>query len=237
MRGFGLFLRSRGQRPEFEKIISEKGLFLILSGYNYGMTSSPELPALYLVLSGPKMVARGPLATVLPVLRQQSAEQGPAAVLVFREESGRQIDFDLRKEDAALIAAEAQPLSASSGPGRPRLGVVAREVTLFPRHWEWLEAQPNGASAALRRLVDQARKAEPAAEKARRVRDALYRVLNAVGGDLPGFEEVIRALYARESGHLDALVQAWPPDLCAYAQERYREAERLEKSGETQEGV
>ena len=99
------------------------------------------------------------------------------------------------------------------GPGRPRLGVVAREVTLLPRHWDWLNDQPGGASAALRRLVDQARKANAGRDRIRRAQEATYRFMSAMAGDEPGFEEATRALFAGRPAVFDALTDAWPPDV------------------------
>nr|WP_308238347.1 DUF2239 family protein [Phenylobacterium sp. J367] len=96
------------------------------------------------------------------------------------------------------------------------MGVVAREVTLLPRHWDWLAAQPGGASAALRRLVEEARRSNEGADRAREAQEALYRVMSALGGDLPGFEEAIRALYAADDPRFDALISAWPDDIRAY---------------------
>ncbi|MFY0534142.1 DUF2239 family protein [Nannocystis pusilla] len=51
------------------------------------------------------------------------------------------------------LAAEEPP--ARTGPGRPKLGVVSREVSLLPRHWEWLERQPSGSR---RRCADSSRR-------------------------------------------------------------------------------
>ncbi len=73
------------------------------------------------------------------------------------------------------------------GRGRPKLGVVAREVTLLPRHWDWLNAQPGGASVALRKLVEQARRANGDADRARAAREAAYHFMSAMAGDLPAF--------------------------------------------------
>jgi hypothetical protein len=91
--------------------------------------------------------------------------------------------------------------------------VVAREVTLLPEHWEWLAAQPSGVSAALRRLVDAARRRAPGEERARRARDATSQFLTAMAGDRPGYEEATRALYAGDRSRFDALVRAWPKDV------------------------
>ncbi|HEY3352187.1 MAG TPA: DUF2239 family protein [Polyangia bacterium] len=105
------------------------------------------------------------------------------------------------------------PGAVRTGPGRPKLGVVCREVSLLPRHWEWLAQQPNGISAALRRLVDDARKREPDRERARRARDAASRFMTVMAGDRPGFEEASRALYAGERERFAALTSDWPEDI------------------------
>ena len=107
-------------------------------------------------------------------------------------------------------------------PGRPKLGVVAREVTLLPRHWEWLNGQPGGASVALRKLVEEASRAKVGLDRARRARDAAYRFLTAMAGDMPGFEEAIRALFAGNSEGFQSQTEAWPPDIRDYS---YRMAE------------
>jgi hypothetical protein len=104
------------------------------------------------------------------------------------------------------------------------LGVVSREVSLLPRHWDWLEQQPNGASAALRRLVDQARKHEPGKERARLATEAAGRILSAMAGNLPGYEEASRALYAADRAHFEELILEWPRDIRAYIQRLVEDA-------------
>lgn len=156
-------------------------------------------------------IASGPLAEVALAVRH--AGEG-ARLLVFSDASGRQIDLDLRGTDAEITArhgADSEP----RGRGRPRLGVTAREVTLLPRHWEWLADQPGGASAALRRLIDTARKVPDAQRRA--ARDAAYRFMAAIGGDLPGFEEAARSLYADDRPGLEARIAAWPADIAGHA--------------------
>jgi hypothetical protein len=141
---------------------------------------------------------------LLPLVRRWAATHGEAGILGFSDRSGVQIDFDLR----GVMADRA-------GPGRPKLGVVAREVTLLPRHWEWLRAQPGGASGALRRLVDAASKTPEA--KARQARDAAGRFLTAIAGNLPGYEEATRALYSGDAEGFRACMAAWPDDIRAHA--------------------
>jgi hypothetical protein len=111
-------------------------------------------------------------------------------------------------------AAQAQPgTEAPRRPGRPKLGVVAREVTLLPRHWEWLNGQPGGASVALRKLVEDARRGSASKDRARRMQEAAYRFMSAMAGNLPGFEEATRALFAGEPDRLAEHVRAWPEDV------------------------
>lgn len=145
-------------------------------------------------------LATGSREEVVAALRAMPAMERASDLLVFDDEDGRQIDLDL--SDSAPVTAE-----APRPRGRPSLGVVAREVTLLPRHWDWLGEQPGGASAALRRLVDAARKAE--GDNAAR-RNAAYRFLTAIAGDRPNYEEAIRALYANDRARFETLSEGWP---------------------------
>jgi uncharacterized protein len=162
----------------------------------------------YTAFAGERLLATGSKRSVLVALK---AYGGPDRVLAFDDATGRQVDFDLRgTTDEVLARADALP---RSGPGRPRLGVVSREVSLLPRHWEWLEEQPSGISGALRRLVDEARKREPDQARARRAREAADRFMWTMAGDLPGCEEASRALYAGDAKRLRALIRGWPGDV------------------------
>jgi hypothetical protein len=163
--------------------------------------------------SGFQRVAGGTRAEVLAQLRQRA---DAASVLLFDDSTGAQVDLDLR-EEAAPAEPEAHD-EAPRGVGRPKLGVVAREVTLLPRHWDWLGRQPGGASVALRRLVDEARRGNPDRDTERAAREATYRFMTAIAGDLPGFEEATRALFAGECERFNELVASWPEDIQAHLQ-------------------
>lgn len=169
----------------------------------------------YVAFSNARRVAAGALTDVLPVLKRRHEKDASELVLVFEVETGRQVDFNLRRSLAELLE-EAEP-SSPRGPGRPRLGVVSREVSLLPRHWDWLEQQPSGISAALRRLVEQAIKTEPGRERARRIRAALSQVLSAIAGNRPNYEEACRALFAGDAARFEALIERWPRDVRDYA--------------------
>lgn len=187
-----------------------------------------ETTPLYAAFSGPRRLALGPLRDVLPVLKQRFDEDCSDLPLLFELESGRQVDFDLRGSLEEILEREA-PVPVR-GPGRPKLGVTSREVSLFPRHWEWLETQPGGISGALRRLVEQAIKTEPGKERARRMREALGRFLSTMAGDRPHYEEVTRALYQGDLKSFEELIRRWPKDIREYALERAKEAARWEEN-------
>jgi uncharacterized protein len=170
----------------------------------------------YSAFEGAAPVASGSLAEVLPELKGRFDRDPGVALHVFDDRTGRQVDFDLRGSVGEVVERALPP--ARTGPGRPRLGVVSREISLLPRHWEWLEEQPNGASAAIRRLVDEARGREPERQRARRAAEAAGRVMSAMAGDLPGYEEATRALYAFDRPRLLELMAGWPAGIRAYVE-------------------
>ena len=162
----------------------------------------------HVAFAGDSVVAEGSLPAVLTAIKRRfDAGDGPD-VLCFEAQTGRQVDFDLQGSLDDVLARSVPPTRV--GPGRPRLGVVAREVSLLPRHWEWLEQQPNGASAALRRLVDEARGRDPAFAKARTAKEACHRFMTAMAGNRPGYEEAIRSLYAGDEARFEGQIAAWP---------------------------
>ena len=138
--------------------------------------------------------------------------------LVFDDATGRQIDLDTRATPEEISVPYQEEVSAEPrGRGRPRLGVVAKEVTLLPRHWDWLSGQPGGASVALRKLVDQARKTSGDRDRVRAAQEAAYRFMSAIAGNLPGFEEATRALFAYDRRRFGELIAGWPEDVRDYA--------------------
>ena len=179
----------------------------------------------YTAFLGETLIASGQLETMLPQLKAKFDQGDGALFLIFEDRTGRQVDFDLRGTIGEVLE-RALPARPHTGPGRPKLGVVSREVTLLPRHWDWLEHQPNGASAALRRLVDEARKREPGKQRARLAMDATSRFLSAMAGNLPGYEEATRALYAANQARFEELVRGWPGDIRLHLQRLAQDAFR-----------
>ncbi|MHC1651793.1 DUF2239 family protein [Stenotrophomonas maltophilia] len=187
---------------------------------------------------GHRLIVSGTPETVALALKRLRADNAAGPLLVFDNATGRTRDFDTRGSDAELLArvADAFPAplqtdvethaddtedspspSPSRGRGRPKLGVVAREVTLLPRHWAWLAEQPGGASVVLRRLVEAASRAGADKERQRRDTERAYHFLQAIAGDLPGFEEAIRLLFAHDGAGLEAALHSWPGDVRDHA--------------------
>jgi len=162
-------------------------------------------------------VAAGTYADVAHNLAQSAL--APGSFLVFDDATGSQVDYPwpagYAPAQPASAEADDEPPAAPSV-GRPKLGVVAREVTLLPRHWEWLGQQRGGASAALRRLVDDARTASASRDQIRQAKEASYRFMSAIGGDLPGFEEASRALFAHDAADFSHKIAQWPVDVQTY---------------------
>ncbi|MBX3610613.1 MAG: DUF2239 family protein [Hydrogenophaga sp.] len=175
---------------------------------------NPDIPRCTAFL-GARRVAFGNYAEVARALGALDLSAG--GLLVFDDASGAQMDYpwpaDAAKAPAPAAARGQSEPAAAPAVGRPRLGVVAREVTLLPRHWEWLSQQSGGASAALRRLVDEARRANAGRDAQRQATERAYRFMSAIAGGFEGFEEASRALFAHDAEAFDQRTANWPPDI------------------------
>jgi hypothetical protein len=198
-----------------------------------------KLPA-YTTFIGDTRLAGGTPWEVALAVKAASKEHPNDRILTFDNHTGRPVDFDLRGSDDDIIARLASP-EPSAAPstraiGRPKLGVVAREVTLLPRQWEWLTAQSGGASAALRKLVDAARRADAGQTEARQAQEATDRFMLAMLGDRPGYEEASRALYAADAERFAQLIQPWPVDLREHVKQLAALAFSGDSTGEESDG-
>ena len=170
---------------------------------------------------GPRCIAAGELADV--ALKAKTAVDKGEQVLIFDDTTSESIEVDFRgsAEDVLRRLAQTEGNQATPdgprGPGRPKLGVVAREITLLPRHWDWLNAQPGGASVALRKLVEEARRANGGKDRVRQSQEAAYRFMSIMAGNRPGFEEATRALFAGHRDRFDQLIAPWPKDVRHHA--------------------
>src|SRR3982074_1700634 len=181
------------------------------------------VPQRFTAFIGHRRLASGPLAEV--ALAVQKAPLGAEPIVIFDDATGRPIDLDLRGTERDIVAGLPEEASNTETPaedpsapeprgrGRPKLGVVAREVTLLPRHWDWLGAQPGGASVALRKLVEEARRASGNRDRSCAARDAAYHFMAVMAGNLAGFEEASRALFADDPRRFVELIAGWPDDI------------------------
>lgn len=189
--------------------------------------------------AGHQLLLTGPLVEVARAVKTATENGSRATILVFDDVTGHVIDLDLRGSEADIVERLSKPpqtfvgryrprpidvtepettdeISESRGRGRPKLGVVAREITLLPRQWEWLATQPGGASAVLRRLVDEARRHGGALQQRRAAHEAAYQFMQSIAGDLPGYEEATRALFAADRARLEHWIAEWPNDIRSY---------------------
>ncbi|MFT4177873.1 MAG: DUF2239 family protein [Thermomonas sp.] len=177
--------------------------------------------------SGTHRIASGELRHVAMKAKQAFDLHPDRPVRVFDDADGRNVELPLELPAGELLRRLSLPLDALAGddarpapprrPGRPKLGVVAREVTLLPRHWDWLAAQPGGASVALRKLVEDARRVHADDDRRRAAQEAAFRFMQAMAGDEAGFEDAARALFAGDAARFEEHIARWPDDVREHA--------------------
>jgi hypothetical protein len=194
----------------------------------------------FTAFAGHRLMLSGSLVEVTLAVRRAVDAGASQAILVFDDVTGRVVDVDFRGSEADIVEKSTQPAAAyvgryrwpapplpeafepaagsgSRGKGRPKMGVVAREVTLLPRQWEWLASQSGGASATLRKLVDSARRSGSSRQQQRAAQEAAYHFIQAIAGDFEGYEEATRALFANDRPGLERCMAAWPHDIRSQA--------------------
>jgi uncharacterized protein len=189
------------------------------------MNSPPD--AAYIAFEGDRCIGTGDLREVARSARQALGRQPDASILIFDGSTSALVEVDFRGSVADVVARippseapaadEDTAAAAPRGPGRPKLGVVAREITLLPRHWDWLAQQKGGASVAIRKLVDEARRNSEGSDRIRLAQEAAYRFMSAMAGNRPHFEDAIRALFAGNAEHFEQLIAEWPADVRDHA--------------------
>jgi hypothetical protein len=190
----------------------------------------PRSDVTTIAFEGNRRIAAGELRDVARAAKESLERHPEASILVFDGRTGGPIDIDFRGsvDDvlarlpkgtgiASTIENVTPELPANRGPGRPKLGVVAREITLLPRHWEWLAQQSGGASVAIRKLVEEARRGGEDKDRIRQAQDAAYRFMSAMAGNAPHYEDAIRALFANDPAGFEELITEWPADVRDHA--------------------
>jgi hypothetical protein len=189
------------------------------------MTSGSN-PA-YIAFAGDRRIASGDLRDIARSAKRTLDLHGDAQLLIFDGKTSGPVEIDFRgsiddvlarlPRSEAPAADEDTAATAPRGPGRPKLGVVAREVTLLPRHWDWLTQQKGGASVAIRKLVEEARRNSEAKDRIRLAQEAAYRFMSAMAGNRPHYEEAIRALFGNDPSRFGKLIAEWPADVRDHA--------------------
>lgn len=177
-------------------------------------SSLEDLP--YVIFLRESIVARGTLLEIIPSAKHAFDKDPSTPLVIFNNQTGRFIDLDLNGSESAVTQRYRSQTSFDArrqGHGATKSSALGKEVTLLPRHWDWLSEQPGGASVALRKLVDQARKASVEVDQTRRAREASHRFMTAMAGDKPGFEEADRALFAGDLQRFKLEIARWPEDI------------------------
>lgn len=199
---------------------------------------SSRQPVTCSAFAGHRLLASGALLQVAAAVKAALDGGESASILIFDDVTSQLVEVDFRGTLADVLQklaanAPGEPVTEPTlelnaeparGRGRPKLGVVPREVTLLPRHWEWLNAQPGGASVALRKLVEAARHANEGKDRQRTAQEACYRFMSAMAGDQPGFEEASRALFAGDAVQFGHQIARWSTAIRDHADKLARAA-------------
>ena len=178
-----------------------------------------DKPNTYTAFDGTKLLLQDSLAEVVLKIKKKIGKAANSSVMIFSDATGKMMDFDFHGAEKDVLkrletfVPEALPKD-SSGPGRPKLGVISREISLLPRHWEWLATQSGGASATLRQLVEEAkRKSATSGISIKQAQERTYKFMSVMAGDLNGYEEALRALYKKDQEKFLAQIGEWPRDV------------------------
>jgi uncharacterized protein len=172
----------------------------------------------YTAFEGTTRLYRGTFQEVVLKVKERLGRAENSSVLIFSNNTGKTMDFNfqgnmkdtLKRLEKFVSTQEPRPIS---GPGRPKLGVISREVSLLPRHWEWLASQPSGASATIRKLIEEAKKKSSTRNSVKHVQECVYRFMSVIVGDMKGYEEALRALYKADRKNFLLHIQDWPTDV------------------------
>ena len=179
----------------------------------------------YTAFEGTKLLFQGELREVVLQVKKHLGSAENRAILIFSDDTGATMDFNFQgtKQDILKrleVFTTSEPVNPSVGPGRPRLGVISREVSLLPKHWEWLATQSGGASATLRLLVEEAQKKSSAHSSVKQMQERVYRFMSVIAGDFHGYEDALRALYKRDHKNFLLKIETWPEDVRNYLNDR-----------------
>ena len=142
------------------------------------------------------------------------------SALILQDSTCQIIDLDLSGDEALLERKANHYPIRSQAPVPDSKDPITGEITLLPRHWQWLAEQGGNASATLRRLIDEARRdpKQKADNECRRRQQLTYRFCQALCGDFQGYEDALRALYAADKDSFKTHISTWPADFALRAE-------------------
>jgi hypothetical protein len=172
----------------------------------------------YTAFEGTTRLFRGTIEQVVLQIKERLGRAENSSVLIFSDNTGKTMDFNFQGKVKDVlkrleIYVSKQNCGPVAGPGRPKLGVISREVSLLPRHWEWLANQSGGASATIRKLIEDAKKRSSAHTSIKHVQERVYRFMSVIAGDMTGYEEALRALYKADRKNFLLHMRDWPTDV------------------------
>jgi len=181
-----------------------------------------ETPNTYTAFEGHELIFRGPLSEIVLKIKRRLGKAENSSILIFSDDTGKTMDFNFRGNEQEVlkridIYVSDDASKDVTGPGRPKLGVISREVSLLPRHWEWLANQSGGASATLRKLVEDAKKKSVSSSLIKQAQERTYKFMSVMTGNLEGYEDALRALYKRDKKTFLNQIKNWPSDVKKYA--------------------
>lgn len=176
----------------------------------------------YTAFDNTSIIAHGSLRDVILKTKKILGKSENSSFLIFSDSTGKTIDFNFQGTEKEILKRLEIFVSNSdekielARPGRPKLGVISREISLLPRHWEWLATQSSGASSSIRNLIEDAIKKSTSKVSLKQQQEKVYRVMTTLAGDLDGYEEAIRSLYKRDRESFIKFTKGWSKDLRSY---------------------
>ena len=173
----------------------------------------------YTAFEDHKILSQGFLEDVVLKVKKRLEKSPESQIVIYSDATGKSMDFNFQGSEKEVLkrlevyTTPENTTEASSGPGRPKLGVISREVSLLPKHWEWLATQSGGASNTLRKLVEENMKKTSGVLTVKTAQERTYKFMSVEAGDLENYEEALRALYRKDKERFTSEIKTWPRDV------------------------
>lgn len=177
----------------------------------------PNIDTICIAFSGDIKISSGPILKVAEATKKHLIKKPNSDIQIFDHDTGQFLEVDFRGSLSQVVERMKKSFIIETekirGPGRPKLGVVSKEITLLPKHWDWLNLQANGASGSIRKLIDEAMKRNVAKDELKRSQNSVYKFMTIMAGNYPLYEEALRAFYANDNAKFKYIITNWPKDV------------------------